>query len=319
MSVYLQDLTLRLAAGVQQLPAESRERHRQYLQRAQRPDGGFAGRMGDSDLYYTSFALRALALVDGLDDDLVRRANGFLQQQVHSRQSIVDFFSLIYSAALLQVLTGVDVFESVAAGWDRNVAGFLNSLRREDGGFAKAEEGHAGSTYHTFLVLLVLQLIGEPVTEPDRIVDFLLGQKADDGGFREIRAARRGGTNPTAAAIATLKILDRLEESTIDHTMEFLIDMQTDEGGLRANTRIPIADSLSTFTGMLTVDDLGEMHELELDPLRGFVDSLQLPEGGFRAAAWDDAHDVEYTFYGLGCLALLENYQRATSQPSGIS
>ena len=28
-------------------------------------------------------------------------------------------------------------------------------------------------------------------------------------------------------------------------------------------------------------------------------------DGGFRGAAWDDGHDVEYTFYGLGSLALL--------------
>ncbi len=309
MTVWLQDLTLRLAAGVGKLPAEVRARHTAYLKAAQRDDGGFAGRMGESDLYYTSFALRSLAILDELDDEVTRRAATFLIQQRRQPQSIVDFFSLIYSAALLFALSGIDVFADAEAGWDRKVASFFNSLRRDDGGFAKALEGHAGSTYHTFLVVLVMQMIGEPISEPERIVEFLKGQKAVDGGFREIRAARRGGTNPTAAAIATLNILDRLDPSTIDHTMEFLLDMQTDEGGLRANTRIPIADSLSTFTGTLTIDDLGEMHELELDPLRSFVDSLQLPDGGFRAAAWDESHDVEYTFYGLGCLALLENWR----------
>ena len=33
--------------------------------------------------------------------------------------------------------------------------------------------------------------------------------------------------------------------------------------------------------------------------------SLALDEGGFRGAEWDPAHDVEYTFYGLGTLGLL--------------
>jgi geranylgeranyl transferase type-2 subunit beta len=32
---------------------------------------------------------------------------------------------------------------------------------------------------------------------------------------------------------------------------------------------------------------------------------LEFPTGGFRGAAWDDQADVEYSFYGLGCLALL--------------
>ena len=85
--------------------------------------------------------------------------------------------------------------------------------------------------------------------------------------------------------------------------------MQTDEGGLRANTRIPIADLLSSFTGGLTLQDLQAFHEIDVDSFRRFVNSLQLESGGFQAAVWDEAVDVEYTFYGLGCLALLANHQ----------
>ncbi len=317
MSAYLQQLTLRLAEGVSKLPADACQQHISYLNAAQRDDGGFGGRFGDSDLYYTSFALRALAILDALDDTTVQKSTEFLRSNMHSHQSIVDFFSLIYSSALLYALCGVEVFEAAETDWDQNVAQFLNSLRRDDGGFAKAPEGHAGSTYHTFLVLLVMQLIDQPIHQPEKVVSFLISQRADDGGFREIRAAKRAGTNPTAAAIASLKILDDLDETIADETIDFLLDMQTDEGGLRANTRIPIADSLSTFTGMLTLDDLGEMHELELDLLRDFVNSLQLGEGGFRAAAWDDADDVEYTFYGLGCLALLANHADITKTQNG--
>jgi geranylgeranyl transferase type-2 subunit beta len=81
--------------------------------------------------------------------------------------------------------------------------------------------------------------------------------------------------------------------------------MQTDEGGLRANTRIPIADLLSSFTGMLTLQDLGGFEEIDLAAMKRFVDSLELESGGYHGAAWDPAHDVEYTFYGLGCRALL--------------
>jgi geranylgeranyl transferase type-2 subunit beta len=81
--------------------------------------------------------------------------------------------------------------------------------------------------------------------------------------------------------------------------------MQTDEGGLRANTRIPIADLLSTFTGMLTLADLGSFDMIDRAAARRYVDALELDGGGFRGAEWDPAHDVEYTFYGLGALALV--------------
>ena len=42
------------------LPEAARARHAGYLKSAQNSDGGFSGREGDSDLYYTAFALRGL-------------------------------------------------------------------------------------------------------------------------------------------------------------------------------------------------------------------------------------------------------------------
>lgn len=302
---YLPQLTLRLSAGLGRLPDEVRARHTQYLLAAQRTDGGFAGREGGSDLYYTGFALRGLAILGALEGEVAQRAAGFLQSRLGNRESIVDFFSLIYGAMLVEAAAGIDIFAQAPANWRDSVANFLNTLRRPDGGYAKGTEGAASSTYHTFLVLLCLELIERPIPEPEKIVAFLRTQAAEEGGFREIRASKRAGTNPTAAAIATLKMLDALDEETRLDTIDFLADMQTDEGGLRANTRIPIADLLSTFTGLLTLEDLGGRNEIDLAAVRKFVAELEQSSGGFHGAAWDPAHDVEYSFYGLGCLALL--------------
>jgi hypothetical protein len=140
------------------------------------------------------------------------------------------------------------------------------------------------------------------------LVEFLRSQICEEGGFREIRASKRAGTNPTAAAIGSLRILGALDENTRLDTIDFLAEMQMDDGGLRANTRIPIADLLSTFTGLLTLQDLGGTAEIDTSAVRRFVESLELEEGGFRGAEWDPAHDVEYTFYGLGTLGLLTHH-----------
>jgi len=279
---------------------------------AQQPDGGFAGRMGGSDLYYTAFALRGLSVLGCLDGEVGEKAGDFVRKQMSSKQTIVDFFSLFYAASLLLIFAGVNVFEDADDRWPDQVAGFLDSLRREDGGYAKAAAGHAGSTYHTFLVLLVLELLDRPVADKDGIIRFLDSQRESDGGWREIRASKRAGTNPTAAAVASLLMLDSIDEAKdpelVATTLDFLVEMQTDEGGLRANTRIPIADLLSSFTGALTLIDLRAFDEIDVPAFRKFVESMERPEGGFQAAAWDDAHDVEYTFYGLGCLALLAGH-----------
>jgi len=66
-----------------------------------------------------------------------------------------------------------------------------------------------------------------------------------------------------------------------------------------------VADLLSTFTGMVALADLDGLAELDLDRVARFVAALEQPQGGFRGGAWDDAADVEYTFYGLGISALL--------------
>jgi geranylgeranyl transferase type-2 subunit beta len=61
---YLVQLAEQLTPGFAQLPMETRTRHTAYLRAAQNPDGGFSGRQGGSDLYYTGFALRSLAMLD---------------------------------------------------------------------------------------------------------------------------------------------------------------------------------------------------------------------------------------------------------------
>src|SRR5262245_60318635 len=204
---YLEDLTLRLAAGIAELPEDFRARHGKYLLTAQRDDGGFAGREDGSDLYYTGFALRSLAMLGELYGPPAERATAFLRSRLQGQESIVDFLSLIYGAELLKSASGIDPLADASPNWREAVAAALERLRREDGGYAKGPEGNASSTYHTFLVLLCQQLIYREPMQPEAIVAFLKSQRCEEGGFREIRASKRAGTNPTAAAIGSLQIL----------------------------------------------------------------------------------------------------------------
>jgi len=306
MAGYLESLTGRLAQGAASLSSGLRERHRRFVLAARQGDGGFAGRDGGSDLYYTGFALRSLAVLGALHGDEARQAGAFLAARLTGRESIIDLLSLLYGGTLLRMAADCDIFGAAPPQWPHAVAGALEQLRRGDGGYAKGPEGQASSTYHTFLVLVCLELIGQPVPRREQLVGFLLSQRCPDGGFREIRASQRAGTNPTAAAVAALRILNAIDASVRESTIEFLSDMQNEEGGMRANTRIPIADLLSTFTGLVTLTDLDARRAIDCDSLARYVRSLESEDGGFHGAAWDPARDVEYTFYGVGCLSLLE-------------
>lgn len=302
---YLLSLTIRLAAGMEHVPADVRSRHGDFLKAAQQADGGFAGRQDGSDLYYTSFALRGLAILGELYGDVARRAADFLRARLTGRDSLIDRMSLVFGAAQLDAAAGIDVLTDAGPIWKSSLAQELHALRRPDGGFAKGLGGTASSTYQTFLALLCLQLIDGPIADPDNVVQFIRSQQADIGGFREIRVSKRAGTNPTAAAIGVLRMLDALDGDMTESATDFLAEMQDDDGGLLANTRIPMADLLSTFTGFLTLADLDRTDAVDTDAALKFVQSLSHPAGGFRAALWDDVRDVEYTFYGIGSLALL--------------
>ena len=132
MSIYLQQLTVKLAEGIGRLPVETRRLQTDYFLKAQQPDGGFAGREGGSDLYYTTFAMRGLSVLGELYGDVADHAAGFLRSKLNTHQTIVDFFSLFYAANLLKVSAGIDIFADADPNWRDQVAEFLNSLRRED-------------------------------------------------------------------------------------------------------------------------------------------------------------------------------------------
>ena len=99
---YLERLTIQLTAGAAMLPEKIRGIHTNYVLKAQREDGGWGGREGGSDIYYSSFALRSLAILGELTGETADRASRFLMSRTQQQESIVDLLSLIYSAALFE-------------------------------------------------------------------------------------------------------------------------------------------------------------------------------------------------------------------------
>jgi geranylgeranyl transferase type-2 subunit beta len=310
--LYLLQLGIRLAAGLAEWPAERLQRHSAYLKAAQNPDGGFSGRAGGSDLYYTAFALRSLAVLDQLSPEVCQRAASYLKSSLNQQTTVVDFFSLLYAVLIIQAAGGPDVFRDSPPDWIERVASLFESFRAPDGGYAKAAGHVSGSTYHTFLVSLCYQLLGKELPDQNGVARFIQSRRREDGGFVEIAPMRRGGTNPTAAAVGVLHLLENesgagsgLAPEQRGGVVSFLTSLANPEGGFRANERAPFADLLSTFTALWTLDRLGALDQVDTGAALDFVNQLELPEGSFRAGIWDNQADVEYTFYGLGCLGLL--------------
>lgn len=307
---YLGNLTLRLAAGAMQMPDEFRQRHAGYLTKGRREDGGFAGRQGKSDLYYTGFAVRGLTLLGALTEEDAEQTAGFLEANLSQKLAAVDFLSLVFSSVLLEVSYGIDVFDRGGLDRQKVIQQRLDPLRRPDGGFAKTPKSGRSSTYQTFLSVACLQLIGVELDNPESIATLVNSRRRPDGGYVELDAITRSGTNPTAAAVGLLRLLDSDETHALsgadrEQTTQFLAAMQSPDGGLRANTLIPVGDLLSTCTGLIALADLDGLGAVDLDAARRYVDSMESETGGFRGGSWDSEIDTEYTFYGLATRALL--------------
>lgn len=305
---YLIRLGNRLTSGLSHISEDRRLQHREFLLSFQENDGGFRGREGDSDLYYTSFAVRGLMMLGGMNSEVAGRLKDYLTTIDCLKLNAIDTMNWLATALALQVASGIDLLANMDSNFLEIISTRLESLRTEDGGYAKSPEGASGSTYHSFLVMLTYQLIGLSQPRPNALLQFVYDRQRDDGGFVEIGPMRRSGTNPTAAACAILAELGTIDDEVRADVTAFFRDVRSDEGGFQANSRVPFADSLSTFTGILTSQDLGLKQIADHRRVTHWLTTqLEFPTGGFRAATWDEAADVEYTFYGLGLLALLND------------
>ncbi len=303
---YLLRLTNQLAEGIARLAPERRQRHTRYLLASLNPDGGFSGREGGSDLYYTGFALRGLAVLDALSPKLCEQAAGFLRSSMRQQASVIDLFSLLYSALLVHAGGGPNIFADSPSDWPERVVEVLESFRTPDGGYAKGPGGKDGSTYHSFLVALCYELLGRKLPAPECAVAFVLSRRREDGGFVEMAPMRKSGTNPTAAGVGLLQLVaPEILDEVRDGVIELLCQSPSVEGGLRANLRVPLADLLSTFTGAWTLAELGALDRLDRTELRHYAEAAEHAQGGFHGGLWDSGVDVEYTFYGLGVLGLV--------------
>ncbi|MEZ6139892.1 MAG: prenyltransferase/squalene oxidase repeat-containing protein [Zavarzinella sp.] len=290
--------------GLQHLPPDLLNHHSKWITSQMCPDGGFPGREGGSDLYYTGFALRSLAIMDSLSPEMAQKTAGYLKNCLHQPVSLIDLFSLLVSAFLVRIAADEDIFADSPTDWTLRTAKLLEVHRNKDGGYMRVPGAASGSTYMTFLVVLSLELLGEPLTDVSQLENFVQ-QRERSGGYVEIPQMRRAGTNPTAAAIGILDVLGKTSPENATSTVPFLEKMFCAEGGFRANDRIPTADLLSTFTAAWTISQLGGGNELPKDEILKYAHQCAVPDGGFRGGLWDQTADIEYTFYGLGLLGLL--------------
>jgi geranylgeranyl transferase type-2 subunit beta len=289
---YLDELDELLAAGLQGIAPPVIQATVQSVLSSQQLDGGFRGRQGGSDLYYTDLALRSLLLLQP-DHPAVRRAADYIVNCEPVAGKLIEQFNLINAARGLQrcgIASVVDL---------KHVAGHvLHQL---------VTDPHAErlGAYQIFLALLCLQTAQSEFAQAAQLLKTLSSLQRSDGGFSESTVGTQGQTSATAAVVAVLQMYGAVPPSTSATVARFLSGMQAADGGLKVHADASGGDLLSTFTGLLTLWGIESMARIDLTAIARFLRSCAGPAGGFRALARDPEVDVEYTWYGLGTMALL--------------
>ena len=273
---------------------------RAFLRRRLASDGGFQGRDGRSDLYYTVFGLEvSLSLnadipYDRVADYLTRFGTG----------ESLDFVHLACLARCRADMADARG-QVIGARTCEDMAEHLRSYRAEDGGFNAAVAAERGSAYGSFLALGAYQDLGIACPDPDRIAASIQSLQMPDGGYANEASMTVSATAATAAAICVLHYLNQPVPESAVRRLQGQARLQ---GGFMAICLpgVPaIPDLLSTATALHALSLVGaaadDMREKHLD----YLDSLWTAEGGFRGHRADDVVDCEYTYYGLlslGCL-----------------
>lgn len=323
-SRYLDKLEQTLRAGLQLLPRRLVQNTVSFTLGKQCPGGGFADRSGQPDIYYTAFALRLLALHADFDCELIRPTLRWLESlDIAQFSTLANLYSYIQSLAIA-ISLGTP---ALAEKWEKARSGLIYALlehRTENGAFAARRGASSASVYHTFLGLLGCELLDIPCDSTPNLSRWLQGRQNADGGFADIETIRTSSTNPTAAAVAIWKMIGAACDIGPARVLNFMRKVYIPHFGFAAHPRMPVPDLLSTFTALWTLYTLGHTDFVAPDSLTAQVSHLQDHDGGFLAGPAEllelapdsqdndrPGSDVEYTFYGLATLALLQVIRKA--------
>jgi geranylgeranyl transferase type-2 subunit beta len=283
---YLHQLDERLAVGAKLLGPRFGRARVDFVRARQMPDGGFAGRLGGSDVYYTDFALRTLTLLEP-DGDALRRAAVYVRSIGGNPATVAECFNRLNCA---RMLADAGVIVEVEAD------PILDRLR------------NAGATaYDLFLSALCHDMLDAAFPERNDAI----------GGLLEMldRAGDDLQTNDAAAAVGFLMMHTALDQPVAEAVTDAIASMQAPAGGFRAHREAPEPDLLSTFSALVTLAASHALDRVDLAEAGRFVRSLAAPDGGFRSCAADEEMDVEYTYCGVASAALLKGHVATRPPP----
>lgn len=267
-----------------------------YVRSQQNDDGGFRDRDGESDLYYTSFAVD---LLTALQVDLPEESLAtYLEAHLASPDGL-DFVHLSCLARAFSALKNRPSPSRLAAVYEG-----IERYRTRDGGYNQSEGEETGSAYACFLAYGAYSDHRLELPDPAGVARCLDSLRVGDGAWANDVELPVPNVPATAAAVTLCR---NLRLPVPPGTPRWILNCWHPSGGFLPFPGAPMPDLLSTAVALHALDGLQVEFVEKKDAMLDFVDSLWTAAGGFHGTWDDEEFDLEYTYYGLlslGHLAL---------------
>lgn len=299
-SRYLAAIDLLVEEGLSALASPYLTTHQDYVLGQMQADGGFPGRAGGSDLYYTDFALRVLIACKTDAAKLVETAS-HLHSYNWPLTGVVECFNYLNCVRLLS-RAGIYIDAD-----ENQIREVLSGFSTPNATYRKNEDSEE-SIYASFLGLLIEEMLGMTPVYDSKFCNHIMGFQNKDGGFSESLSSKKSQTNATAAALSVLAIAGCKSSISTASALPYIARNQSEDGGFCATNECARGDLLSAHSAVAVLAFMGNLESINLQNLARFLKSVALQTGGFVSCADDCEADIEYTYYGIALLGILKAF-----------
>ena len=207
---------------------------RQGVLAHQQPDGGFRGRSGGSDAWYTAFALRCLELTGGIPEGIATSVRGWLERQAKpaDRRAHLDHvtIALLVRAAPPPTQSwpaATGSYDAFAAAVAADLQGLAVPMFSESALHAEM----ATQVPATAAALIALRLAGRlDASQRERAVAYLVAQQQPCGGLLVHAGAPQADLLSTATAAWALAACRRLQGADVAGLARFAVACRRSDG-----------------------------------------------------------------------------------------
>lgn len=273
------------------LTRESRDRILEFTLEHLMPDGGFKGRAGLSDMYYTFFGVQLLSILS--DGNIPDRTFDY----IHSVKQ-PDPFDIIHLTCFLRTRQMLNRLKQIPTKPRQNhqADSLLKRFRSGTNGFYIEKNSSQASIYASYLAYLTCKECNiELPVDPNEIIGSIDRYRAHDGSYAEIENMKTGTLPVTCAAVILRYNIMRIIDDT---AIEWMIERQAGTGGFYASKNALLPDLVSSAAAVFC---LNAVHQKLLvnENILDFVESLMQENCGFGGNSHDFTPDIEYTFYAF--------------------